>query len=157
AMEGRMAGGVGEKEEEEIDEGWDKALDPVGKLDRQRWLDVFVGTQAYQAGVDKLHFRSEKKFSGGVVVMEVHYDRAAPAEDKFEVQVLDRAGKLLRREVYTRDEVEKANRELHERLPPPPEKGQGPEPPDAARKRAAQEARWKKVEKIFPKREEKKE
>src|SRR5688500_478557 len=80
-------------DQKQVDAAWDAALTPVGKYDRQRWLDALVGTQAYQAGVDVLTFRSEKAFASGKVVMEVFFDRAKPGEDRFVVTVLDKAGK----------------------------------------------------------------
>src|SRR5450755_4458451 len=61
--------------QKKIDDAWEKALAPVDHLDHQAMLDTMVVTQAFQAGVDRLEFRSEKKFSGGMVVMEIHFDR----------------------------------------------------------------------------------
>src|SRR5947209_12902753 len=57
-------------------------------------------------------FRSEKRVAAGKVVMEVHDDRLAPAEDRFEVRVLDQAGRPLRQERYGRAEVEKTYQDL---------------------------------------------
>src|SRR5690242_6495216 len=59
-----------------IDDSWNKALTPPNNLDNQTILDALVLTHAYEIGVDRLTFRSEKSFSGGTVVMEVHFDRA---------------------------------------------------------------------------------
>src|SRR5262245_66642654 len=99
-------------QQKEIDDAWEQALAPVSKHDRQTWLDTFVTTQAYQAGVDVLDFRSEKKWSGGKVVMEVQYERAKPEADRFEVTVYDHGGQVLRREKYNRAALEQANKEL---------------------------------------------
>jgi len=44
--------------QKEVDAAWNSALAPVGKYDRQRWLDALEGCQAYQVGVDTLTFRS---------------------------------------------------------------------------------------------------
>ena len=101
-------------EQKEIDEAWDSALTPVDKFDRQATLDTLIVSQAFQAGVDRLDFRSEKKFSGGLVVMEIHFDRTKPNDDRFEVTVRDPAGKELRHLVYNRSEVETAYRELND-------------------------------------------
>jgi hypothetical protein len=136
-------------DQKQVDDAWNQALAPVGKHDRQTWLDVFVATQAYETGVDSLTFRSEKKWSGGRVVMEVHFDRAKPADDRFEVTVYDAAGKVLRRERYGRDEVRQTYDDLN--LPGVAPKGANPDPPDVAARRAAQEARLKRIEGILPK------
>ena len=90
----------------QIDTAWEQALTPVNKYDNQALLDLLVTTQAYQFGVDVLSFRSEKKFSVGKVLMEIQFDRAKPAEDRFLVTVLDQAGKTLRKEQYGRQQVE---------------------------------------------------
>src|SRR5687767_5411722 len=95
-------------EQKQIDDHWNDALSPVEKHDRQTWLDVFVATQAYQVGVETLDLRSEKKWAGGRVVMEIHFDRTKPADDRFEVTVYDFVGKVLRRERYGREELETA-------------------------------------------------
>ncbi len=95
-----------------LDQSWDKALTPVGRFDHPTLLDAFLLTQAYQVGVDKLSFRSEKKVAVGTVVMEIEYDRLKPGEDRFEVKLYDLAGKLLREELYNRQEVEGANQDL---------------------------------------------
>ncbi len=135
-------------QQKQIDDAWARALTPVGKYDRQTWLDVMAGARAYEHGVDSLVLRSEKKWSGGRVAMEVHFDRARPADDRFVVTVYDPAGKVLREERYGRAEVEQAVAELFPNLPP---KGNDPDPPDVAAKRAACEARWKRIEAVFPK------
>src|SRR5947209_14761086 len=135
-------GGDGQKQ---IDEAWEKALTPVGRLNRQQWLDAFVLTQAYQIGVDRLSFRSEKEFSGGTVVMEIHFDRCKPGEDRFEVTVLDRDGKPVRAERYSRADVE-GTCEVFSSLPPPDPN----EPPELTRKRREREAREKVIEQFFP-------
>jgi hypothetical protein len=145
-----MATRLDDDVQKRVDEAWDKALSPVGRLDRQRLLDVLVGTEAYQRGVDKLTFRSEKRCAAGRVVMEVHFDRAAPARDRFEVLVLGPDGAELRRETYGREEVEKTYRELFVNVPRPRAGGPGAEPPEAARRRAEHEARWAKILEHFP-------
>jgi hypothetical protein len=132
------------KDQEKIDRAWNRALTPVDKLSRQDWLDLFVGAQAYQQGVDKLHFRSEKSFKGGRVVMEVHYDRAAPAADLFRVQVFDTDGKLVRKEDYSRKDVEAT---IHNLFP-----GNARSADEAERKafEKEHEARWARIQSYFP-------
>jgi hypothetical protein len=132
----------------QIDAAWDRALSPVDRLTRERWLDLFVGASAYQAGVDKLSFHSEKRFAGGLVVMEVVFDRAVPTNDHFRVEVFDLAGQLVREETYDRHEVEKAYQDLHVDRPPPV---QGSEPPETTAKRAEYETRWKQITEYFEK------
>jgi hypothetical protein len=130
------------------DQSWDKALSPVDLLDH---LDVFLCTQAYQAGVDKLAFRSEKKFAVGTVVMEIAYDRLKPDEDRFEVKVYDPKEKLLRHEVYRRKEIEAAYRALfveHEQLRQAVDAGRAT--PEQIRLLAGLKARRKVVESLFP-------
>jgi hypothetical protein len=127
-----------EEEQKEVQKSWDKALAPVGRLDHQLLLDVMVGTGAYQYGVDTVYFRSEKRFSGGRVVMEIHFDQANPVADRFEVKVVDPTGRTLREERYSRSEVEQTYRDLR---PAPP--GQPDDP--------ARAARWERITEIFPK------
>ena len=97
---------VDDETQQEIDEGWNRALKPVDQLDRQQWLDIFVVAQAYQMGVDKLSLRSEKSFDGGSVVMEIQYDRQLPDKDSFVVTVRDNDGHTIRQENYARKDVE---------------------------------------------------
>lgn len=77
-----------------IDLSWEKALTPVGALDHQALLDVLIHSNAYQFGVDRLLFRSEKRYSGGTVVMEVEFHRQASAMDRFEVSMHQEYGQL---------------------------------------------------------------
>src|ERR1700733_4859686 len=68
------------EEQKKIDESWNKAFAELDQINHQQLLDIFVGTGAYQLGVDKLHLRSEKRTAGGLVVMEINFDRAAADE-----------------------------------------------------------------------------
>lgn len=144
---------LSDEAQQDIDNHWNQALTPVEKHDRETWLDVLVVTRAYQAGVDSLDFRSEKKWAGGRVVMEIHFDRAKPADDRFEITVLDHAGQVLRRERFGREEIERVVTELSERELPP--KGVEPDTPEIAAQRANQETRKKRIEAVFPKMKEK--
>jgi hypothetical protein len=146
-----MAARPDEEGQKALDQSWNKALTPVGRLDRQAILDVLVGTQAYQFGVDRLTFRSEKKVAAGLVVMEIAYDRLKPGEDRFEVKVYDAAGKLLRQESFGRKEVEETYNDLFvnfEMSSRKAEGGQAPPEPNPARQRF--EARWKAIQELFP-------
>ena len=135
-----------------VNDGWEKALAPVGRLDNQAILDLLIVTQAYQTGIDKLEFRSEKRFSGGTVVMTILYDRSTPKDDRFEVKVVDAAGKVLREERYGREQIEKTDHELvreYNYLKSNKEKGQIS--PNELKKLAAIEARLAVIEAMFPK------
>lgn len=137
------------EDQKTVDSAWDAALGPVGKYDRQRWLDALIGTQAYQAGVDALTFRSEKSFAGGRVVMEVIFDRAKPEEDRFSLTVIDKAGNVVRQEKFSREEVEQTSRDLFDpKWNAPP---RADDPPEVAQQRAARDARWKHVHEMLPK------
>jgi hypothetical protein len=123
-----------------IDDGWNRAFTPPDKLGHRDLLDVMVGTQAYQLGVDTFMFRAEKRFTGGKVVMEVAFDRAKPSDDRFEVSVHDTTGKLLRKERYTRDEINETYRALFI------DKGVQETPA----RRAEHNARWAEIRGLFP-------
>ena len=141
--------------QKEIDEGWEKALAPIDHLDRQTMLDALIVSQAFQAGVDRLSFRSEKNYSGGLVVMEIHFDRAKPADDRFDVIVQDPNGKELRRLTYGRPEIESAARDLvHPTFSKPRPADVPPLDPDQAKKYEEIQKRLAAVEKLFPKRDE---
>jgi|SRR5665213_1292121 len=135
-----------------LDQNWDEALTPVGRFNHPALLDAFLLTQAYQIGVDKLSFRSEKKVSLGTVVMEIEYDRLKPGEDRFEVKIYDLVGKLLREERYGRKEVEDANHDLFVR-----ERDletivkRGGATPAEVKELAALQARMEAVAAVFPK------
>jgi DNA repair protein RadC len=101
-----------DEDQRSINQAWESVLAPMDRYGNQAWLDILMVTQAYQAGVDKLEFRSEKTFSGGSVVMEAHYDRLAAERDRFAVTVLDPQGKVLRQETYGREQVDRTYREL---------------------------------------------
>jgi hypothetical protein len=139
--------------QKKIDDGWDRAFERSGKLDRQELLDVMVGLQAYQLGVDTFHLKATKKFAGGTVVMEVTFDRAKPDDDRFEVSVYDAAGKLVRKERYNRKEVEETYNALFVN-PPPPRDPAVADTPEVAARRAAHEARWNKIWSVFPEQKE---
>jgi hypothetical protein len=143
-------------QQKEIDAAWDRALTPVNRLDRQAFLDALLLTQGYQAGVDRLTFRSEKSCTDALVVMEIHIDRQRPADDRFEVTIKDKAGqKVLQHFVYTRAEVEVSVKELRspkyacDQAP-----NAAPLDPWEARKRVEVMNRIAAVEEIFPKRDD---
>jgi hypothetical protein len=143
------------EQQKRVDEAWEKALAADPPPDSQALLDALLLSQAYQGGVDRLHFRSEKDFSGGVVVMEVEYDRRAPAKDRFEVRVIDRGRKVLRRERYNREQIDQTGLELwkeHHRLTNA--KKNGTATPEDLRRLQALDARIEAAKKLLPRTEE---
>jgi hypothetical protein len=133
-----MPARLDEEGQNQIDESWNNALTPIDRLDRQQVLDALVASFTFEVGVDRLTFRSEKEFRGGLVVMEIHYDRRHPDGDRFEVTVLDSDGKQLRHENYSRQDVEQTCHFFYDDLSSDNSRGQ---------QRAA---RWKLVEELFP-------
>jgi len=150
---GPMPPRLEDAEQKQVDESWDKALTPVDKLDRQAVLDALILSQAYQAGVDKLTFRSEKKCAAGTVVMEIHFDRSKPDQDRFDFRIVAADGRVLRELTYNRQEVETTYKELHDpkfdpdRQPPQPLQG------DDVRKRDEVKKRVEAVVQLFPRRD----
>ena len=149
-MQSPMPQRLPEDSQKEIDACWDRAFAPADKLDHQSLLDVMVGTQAYQLGVDSFTLRAEKRITGGAVVMEVHFDRTQPAEDRFLVTVIDANERIVRSERYSRQEVEATYDILfvhpHGNVHAPGglQVGEKPE------RRAEREARWARIQKLFP-------
>jgi len=133
--------------QKKIDESWDRAFAPADRLVRQDLLDVMVGTRAYQLGVDTFALRAEKRLADGRVVMEVAFDRGRPGDDRFEVSVYDAAGKLVRSERFSREEIDETCGVL---FGVPPENPNAPDPPAVAARRAAHKARWEKINALFP-------
>lgn len=92
-----------------LDGAWESLLSPVDRASAEELLDVIVSCSAYQLGVDRFDFRSEKKLSkddASRVVMESHFDRDRPDGDRFTVTIIDRAGAIVRREEYTRTDLD---------------------------------------------------
>jgi hypothetical protein len=145
---------LNDEDQKKSEQSWDKALTPVERFNHPALLDAFLLTQAYQLGVDKLTFHSEKKVAVGTVVMEIEYDRLKPGEDRFEVKIYDLAGKLLRQERYNRQEVEGANHDLFVRLDDLQRNvNNGRATPAEVKELAALQARMDAVTAVFPKNE----
>jgi hypothetical protein len=128
--------------QQEVDASWNRAFFKPDRLNRQELLDVMIGTQAYQLGVDSFHVRATKKIAGGSVVMEISFDRNLPDEDRFEVTLLDEAGQVLRYERFGRKDVDETHQILFVNMPP--------DDPAVAARRAEHEARWNKIREFFP-------
>lgn len=101
-----------EKQQKKYDEFWEQAVKPPDRLSRQELLDAVGVTSAFQLGVDRLSFRSEKWFSKGVVIMVVQCDRFTPENDRFDISIVDHRGRIIRYERYTREDVERTCKEL---------------------------------------------
>ncbi|HWE94285.1 MAG TPA: hypothetical protein VG269_10000 [Tepidisphaeraceae bacterium] len=97
---------LGEEDQRHVDGMWNNMLTPVNRLDRQALFDTVMMNWLFQLGVDRLHLVSEKYLTHGKVVMEIDCDRMSPAADQFTLTVLDDRGKTLRRERYSRQDVE---------------------------------------------------
>ena len=94
-----------ENSQAKIDEVWENMVTPPDNLDRTLLLDVILSAQLYQHGVDSMRFVSEKTVGDGLVVMEIRFDREEPLFDEFCVSYIDRRGRELRRERYSRDDI----------------------------------------------------
>ena len=95
-----------------VDNMWDNLLTPLQRVDRQTLLDANIAYWMYAIGVDRMHMTSEKHFAGGKAVMEIDCDRANPDVDQFTITVLDEHGRTVRRERYSRADVEESAKML---------------------------------------------
>jgi hypothetical protein len=97
------------EEDQKIYDGmWNNMLTPVNRVDRQTLLDTTIVYMMFQLGTDRLHMVTEKYLATGKVVMEIDCDRINPASDQFTIAVLDDRGRALRRERFSRQEVEES-------------------------------------------------
>jgi hypothetical protein len=92
-----------------VDRMWDNLLTPVQRVDRTTLLDANVAYWMFEVGVERMHMTSTKYYSNGSTVMEMDCDRANPDVDQFTITVLDKGGRTVRRERYTRAEVEQSS------------------------------------------------
>lgn len=132
-----------------VDAGWQRALEFDDELGRQGWLDMMVGTLAFEHGVDRFHFKSEKEVGARLVVMEVWFDRSKPDDDAFEITVFDDERKIVRKERYTRSDVEESIAVMYqqpETVTPPVGVGQD----EWRRLREKQEERRARIKLLFP-------
>jgi hypothetical protein len=100
------------EDQRKVDAMWDNVLTPVQRVNRETLLDANVAYWMYAIGVDRMHMTSEKHFSGGTAVMEIDCNRANPDTDQFTITVQDERGRTVRRERYSRAEVEESARML---------------------------------------------
>jgi hypothetical protein len=146
-----MASRPDDETQKSIDTAWNEALSPPNRFDHQGLLDLLLVARAYEAGVDRLTFRSEKQVVRGTVVMEVRYDRQAPDQDLFTVTLIAPGGQMVRRETYNRQEVELTAQQLgwvYNQLSA--KKAQGNASAQELQQLAALEARMSVVAKAFP-------
>ena len=107
-----MVDRLDEETQQKVDDAWLNMFTPPDGLDRTLLLDVILSGQLHQYGVDYLRLVSEKHVGDGLVVMEVRYDREDAAFDEFSVSYVDNEGYEVRRERFTREEVEEEIRFL---------------------------------------------
>jgi len=96
--------------QQKVDQIWNNLLTPVDRVDRQTLLDTNVSYWMYTLGVDRLHMTSEKYFSGGAAIMVIDCDRANPDSDQYTITIVDHQGKTVRRERYSRADVEESSK-----------------------------------------------
>jgi hypothetical protein len=128
-----------------IDTAWNRALTPPDALPRQDLLDAIVGTDATKQGVDTYHMRSEKQTAVGLVRMEMTFHRARPTDDRLEITVTDNAGRVVRYERFSRQELDDTHRDLFQ-VPPAANPG---DPPGLAAQHAAYTSRWEKITRLL--------
>ena len=92
-------------EQAQVDRMWNNMLVKPDRLDRELLLDVLLTFELHEEGVDRTTYHSEKDFAGGVVLMDMKYNRQKPLEDWFFVEILDHDKKVLRKEHYSGDEI----------------------------------------------------
>ena len=90
----------------EVDNSWENMFTPPDRLDDLLLLDVILANRFYETGVDRLEMTSQKRVKDGWVTMEVGFDREHPELDEFVVTLVNGKGIELRRERYTREEVD---------------------------------------------------
>jgi hypothetical protein len=96
------------KDQRTVDQMWNNMLTPVARVDHQTLLDANIAYWMFSIGVDRMYMRGEKYFDGGTVVMEMDCDRANPDVDQFTITIVDQRGRTVRRERYSRAEVEES-------------------------------------------------
>jgi hypothetical protein len=88
-----------------VNQMWNNMLARPDRLNRELLLDVMLAYELHEFGVDRASYHAEKDYAAGTVLMDVKYDREKPMEDWFFVELRDRAGKSIRKEHYTGEEV----------------------------------------------------
>ncbi|HUU85985.1 MAG TPA: hypothetical protein VM243_21015 [Phycisphaerae bacterium] len=142
-----MVSRLEEKDQALVDQAWSNMLTPVERLDRILLLDTILAHESHQIGIDRLHFVSGKDLPGGTVRMEVFFDRQSPEGDLFAVTYVDRSGRVLRSEKYTREEVDGRFEFLIQR-PPNVEEIEGIDPAECEQLKAQaaeHEARMREI------------
>lgn len=93
------------EEQAQVDRMWNNMLATPDRLDRNLLLDVMLAYELHQYGVDRATYHAEKDYAGGVVLMDIKYDRQKPLDDWFFVEIRDRANHTVRKEHYSGDEI----------------------------------------------------
>ena len=113
----------------QVESMWNNMLTPIDRLDRDVLLDTIVSFRLFESGIDRLSMQCEKSFTGGRISIRLSFDRSMPAADALEIDVFDNAGRRVRSEEFSGDEV----RGRRERLwsPTDPNPPAQPDDPDA--------------------------
>ena len=88
------------------DEYWRNLIASQGMLDRDKFLHALMEHQPFQFGIDTLRLSSRKVSDGQAIEMEITYERSKPSWDAFSVIIRAENGEVIRREVYSREDVE---------------------------------------------------
>lgn len=89
-----------------MDDKWRCMLAPPDRADHTLLVDAIIEGHMHEWGIDRGRFVSEKDVGDGRAVMEVNYERANPEADEFVFAYFDPDGNEIRREEYSRQEVE---------------------------------------------------
>ena len=88
-----------------VDGMWNNMFTPPARLDRDLLLDVLCQYQVLQMGADRVHITAEKYLTAGKVILDADFDRANADADQMTILALDSAGHTVRRERYSRKEI----------------------------------------------------
>ncbi|MGD8454176.1 MAG: hypothetical protein PVJ57_20370 [Phycisphaerae bacterium] len=101
-----MVDRLDEERQAQVDDAWLNVFMASDQVERTLLLDAILCGQLHHRGVDTLHLVSEKHVGDGLVLMEVHFQQDNPDADEFAITFFDAAGWPLRRERFTREDVQ---------------------------------------------------
>lgn len=136
--------------QQRYDYGWQHFVAQGNNVEHTAMLDALLLTQAWHAGVDRLHLRSEKQVGDVRVVMETTFERDLPDDDAFSVTFYDARGRVLRQEHFSSGEMDEAIA-LFYHTPEGEIENEAPEEHQARLVRLAErESRLQSVSEVFP-------
>lgn len=97
---------LSDEEQQRVDDAWANLLTQPEPVERSLLLDCILVKALHQYGVDHLLLLSEKRVGDELVVMEVRFDRQDPEGDAFAITHVDADGYEIRRETFTRDDID---------------------------------------------------